>query len=161
LNRVRVDLKHRGIMPAQVEIEAARVHVRDFFVENIPIMFSLNLEDASLVPMVSYDEARRHLERAEAAIRRESYNEAMAEIAFAFHALIEEFETRISSVRGHSPYVFSEVSDYRPLHWVGNLGTLGGGSGPTILGGTRNLGDEWRQRELERFADEVSQALSL
>jgi hypothetical protein len=97
LNRVRVNLKHHGITPAPTEIEAARVHVRDFFVENIPIMFSLNLEEATLVPMVSYDAARGHLERAEAQIRQQAYNDGMTEIAFAFHAVIEEYETRMSS----------------------------------------------------------------
>ncbi len=98
LNRVRVDLKHRGIMPAQSEIESARLHVRDFFVENIPIMFSLNLEDASLVSIVQYDEARGHLEAAEAYARQQSYNDTITEIAYAFHALIEEYERRMSSV---------------------------------------------------------------
>lgn len=163
MNRVRVDLKHRGIMPAQVEIESARVHVRDFFVENIPIMFGLNLEDASLVPMVFYTEARGHLEQAEVQMKQHLYNDAMTKIAFAFHALIEEYETRISNTYGRSPYVFSQVSDYDPGHWGSGFGgTFGGVGGANIFGEpTTDLGDRWRQEELVRFANEVSQALGL
>jgi hypothetical protein len=163
LNRVRVNLKHRGIIPAQVEIEAARVHVRDFFVENIPNMFSLNLEDASLVSIVSYDEARGHLEQAETHMRQQSYNDAITDIAFAFHALIEEYETRMSSTYGRSPYVFSQVSSYNPLEGGGSFGSiLSGAGGASIFvgqtGGT--IGDQLRQQELVRFANEVSQAFA-
>lgn len=154
LNRVRVDLKHRGIMPAPSEIEAARVHVRDFFVENIPIMFSLNLEDTSLVPMVSYDEARGQLEQAEARMRQQAYNDAIAEIAFAFHALVEEYERRTSSVYGRSPYIFSAVSGYSvdPVRLL-----ILEAANPA--GNPRSLAGDFQQQALEQFAREVESAL--
>jgi hypothetical protein len=150
LNRVRVDLKHRGIMPAPIEIEAARVHVHDFFVENIPIMFSLNLEDASLVPMVPYDEARVHLEQAEVHIGQQAYTE----IAFAFHALIEEYERRMSSVYGRSPYIFSSVSGYSvdPVRLL----VL---QAANPAGNSRSLAGEFQQQALQQFALEVESAL--
>jgi hypothetical protein len=166
LNRLRVNLKHHGVMPAPSEIESARVHVHDFFLENIPIMFSLSLKEASLVPVVSYDSARGHLQQAEAHIGQQAYNDAMTEIAFAFHALIEEYETRISSTYGRSPYVFSQVSGYSPGFPGAGFGSiLGSGAGGPIgafIGPVaRNVGDRWRQEELVRFAGEVSEALTL
>jgi len=155
LNKVRVNLKHHGVMPAQTEIEAARVHVRDFFVENIPILFSLNLEDASLVPTVHYDEARGHLERADACIGRQAYNDALTEIAFAFHALIEEYEGRMSSVYGRSPYIFSAVSGYSVLDPLQRM-ILQAGS---PYGDPRNPVGDFQQQALEKFAREVGSAL--
>jgi hypothetical protein len=163
LNRVRVNLKHHGVVPAPTEIESARVHAHDFFVENIPIMFSLNLEDASLVSIVSYDEARGHLEAAEAYARQQSYNDTITEIAYAFHALIEEYERRMSSVYGRSPYLFSAVSGYvSPWDPVGLLNVQSSGplTGPlsiNLAAGPRPA--DVRQQALERFAHDVGPAL--
>jgi hypothetical protein len=155
LNRVRVDLKHRGIMPAQVEIEAARVHVRDFFVVNIPIMFNLSLEDASLVPIVRYDEARSHLEAAESHMRQQAYNDGITQIAFAFHALIEEYERQRSSVYGRSPYIFSAVSGFSMLDPLQRM-LLQAGS---AYGDMRDPASDFQLQALERFASEVGSAL--
>jgi hypothetical protein len=156
LNRVRVDLKHRGIMPAQVEIEAARVHVRDFFVVNIPIMFNLSLEDASLVPIVRYDEARSHLEGAESHMRQQAYNDGITQIAFAFHALIEEYERQRSSVYGRSPYIFSAVSGFSGLDPLQRM-ILQAGSpyGNALI----DPAGDFQRQALEKFAIEVGSAL--
>jgi hypothetical protein len=142
-------------MPAPSEIESARVHVHDFFVENIPIMFSVNLENASLVPMVSYVEARGYLEQAEVRMRQPACNDAITEIAFAFHALIEEYEGRMSSVYGRSPYIFSAVSGYSVLDPLQRM-ILQAGS---PYGDPRNPVGDFQQQALEKFAREVGSAL--
>jgi hypothetical protein len=155
LNDVRVNLKHRVIMPAPSEIESARVHVHDFFVDNIPIMFGLHLKDASLVPMVSYVEAKEHLEQAEVYVRRQSYKEGITEIAFAFHALIEEYERQMSSVYGRSPYIFSAVSGFSMLDPLQRM-LLQAGS---AYGDMRDPASDFQLQALERFASEVGSAL--
>ncbi len=88
-------------------------------------------------------------------MRQPSYGEAITKVAFAFHALIEEYERRMSNAYGQSPYVFSELSGFYP----------------SLLTDSRELFRETdatsgelereHKRAVVRFAEDVTQALAL
>lgn len=88
LNRTRVNLKHHAQVPSRATIEAARVHVRDFFIENTALILGVNFEDVSLSSIVTYDKPRTHLEQAERHMSAGEHEAAIKEIAFAFHYLV-------------------------------------------------------------------------
>src|SRR2546427_5027547 len=58
-SRIRANFKHHAILPSSTAIEDARVHVRDFLTENIPIVFGANFEDISLASTISFFERTR------------------------------------------------------------------------------------------------------
>jgi cellobiose-specific phosphotransferase system component IIA len=96
LNRARVSLKHHAIPPDRSVIEAARVHVHDFLVENTANIFGLNFEEVALSSLVSCSaEARAHLEKAESHMAAGEYDDAMGEIAYALHRLLNDHEAHV------------------------------------------------------------------
>jgi len=83
--------KHRAMLPSSVTIENARVHVRDFFTENVPIVCDgLKFEDIRLSMLVQDADTRRYLENADQHMTPGgNLDEAIGEIAYALHTLLE------------------------------------------------------------------------
>ncbi|MCW3076125.1 MAG: hypothetical protein JWO32_734 [Bacteroidetes bacterium] len=48
LNARRVNIKHRGLLPAKTEIEISRVNAGDFFTQNCKAQFDIEFTDISL-----------------------------------------------------------------------------------------------------------------
>jgi hypothetical protein len=98
LNRARVSFKHHAIPPAATVVDETRVHVRDFLTENVPIVFGMNLEDVHLSMLVQFSpRARAHLETAERQMVAGEYDEAIGEIAYAFHTLLTDHERNLEA----------------------------------------------------------------
>ncbi len=100
LSRVRANFKHHTILPSPSALEDARVHVRDFFTENAPIVFGVNLEDISLASTVSFERTRAYLEEAEKHMTDSLFDEAIGKIALAFAILLVDYEA--SRLQGRS-----------------------------------------------------------
>ena len=60
LNARRVNLKHRGLLPAKSEIEISRVNTIDFFQQNTFTQFNVEFDDISLIELVSYGKVREY-----------------------------------------------------------------------------------------------------
>lgn len=106
LNRARVELKHNGILLSKLDIEGFRVNAADFFEENTPIVFGIQLNDVSLTELVQYKKARDYLKKAEKALKQNKREDALDNVAFAFEQLIRDYESTKIGKFGRSIFRF-------------------------------------------------------
>jgi hypothetical protein len=151
LNRVRVALKHHGVMPAPESIEEARVNTSDFFRENTHSMFDIAFEAISLSSVVQHETARGYLLAAEKLMYQRdttdaNYEEAAGEIAIALRILLADYRGKTESP--HSGLMFGRSWSSSPLQ-LRSIEARGG------VGIPRDAADM-----LERFAQEVAESVS-
>lgn len=86
LNKARVALKHHGIMPSRVDIDAFKVSSYSFFQENTPLVFGVAFDELSLADLIEDEKCREHLRQAEKNLVAEQFNDSLdnSGIAFAF-----------------------------------------------------------------------------
>jgi hypothetical protein len=143
LNTARVNLKHHASLPGPDILEEARIQSRTFFIENTPILFGVNFEDISLSALVtSSDLARAHLECADRHMNSGDYDDALGEIAYAFHRLLNQHETYWRDRR-------SARGGKRALH----LDSVQTGSSVPLL--SMFLSNPLAGRDITRFMQEV------
>jgi hypothetical protein len=100
LTNLRVSLKHHASLPGPDVVAEARTLTRSFFVDNTPIIFGVNFEDIALSSLVTAsDEARAHLVNAERHMTDVKYDDAIGEIAYALHRLLNDHEARLRESR--------------------------------------------------------------
>jgi len=92
LNVRRVNLKHKGILPAKQDLEISRVNVTDFFEQNSKIQFGINFKDISLINLVAYDSVRQYLEMSQKALAQNKFEDSIENVAYAFFDLIHTYE---------------------------------------------------------------------
>jgi len=134
LNKARISLKHHGIIPSKLDIEAFRATATSFFEENTPPIFGIEFGAISMVALVRCPEARTSLEEASRLITKGKRTEAINMIAIAFHQIIEDYEKCNSMPPRGSPFTFIE-------------------SFSSIGSSDMNLGD--KQRKLADFVEKV------
>lgn len=146
LNRVRVALKHHGVMPSPAAVEEARVNVSNFFRENTQPIFGIDFETVSLTGVVQHTEARRHLVAAEGLMdsTNPNYDEAAGEIAIALQILLDDYQRETDAP--HDTFMFGR-SPFRSL----DLRSITSRGGVSV--------SPHAERELERFADAVQESV--
>jgi hypothetical protein len=95
-NNARVEVKHRGTLPSQHDVEGFRATVTNFLVETTPELFQIDFNRISLSSLVRADDVRSALQAAEAAAEAGQYGEALEHAAKAFHLSLRNhrwFET--------------------------------------------------------------------
>jgi hypothetical protein len=102
LNKARVGLKHHGILPSKLDIEAFRASAANFFEENTPTVFKIEFSDISLIDLVQCEDTKNELKEAETMLRESRVEDALENVAFAFAQLIDDYESRKSEQYGHS-----------------------------------------------------------
>ena len=112
LNKARVGLKHHGILPSKLDIEAFRASATNFFEENTPTVFKIEFSDISLIDLVQCEDVKNKLKEAETMIGESKVADAIENVAFAFAQLIDDYESRKSEQYGCSA-LFSDGS-YMP-----------------------------------------------
>ena len=110
LNAARVGLKHQGIRPSAAEAEGLRLAVREFLIENTPTIFGVSLESVSIVDLVRFPGARRHLREAESLLAQGDTGGAMISVVQGFQSTIDEYEKEAVQAHGRSPFSF--VGDF-------------------------------------------------
>lgn len=108
LNTLRVNLKHQGIRPDELEIESSRVSTTNFFEKSTPIIFNIDFGRISMIDLVRYIPAREGLKEATTLMEQQKFEDALAKIAIAFDQIIENYESRIASRFGTSPFYFGK-----------------------------------------------------
>jgi hypothetical protein len=121
LNKVRVGLKHSGILPSRDEIEGLRASVTNFFEDNTPIVFGIPFGEISMVNLVSSEEARKLLQCAETKIVGGNIEEVFPDLALAFYHIVDEHEQSQRNKFGESPYSFETH-----FHKLRNIPIVGG-----------------------------------
>lgn len=106
LNNRRVNLKHKGLLPAKSEIEISRINAIDFFEQNTINQFGINFSDISLIDLVAYTEVKKYLKIAEERLANNNNDECISNTACAFVELLSTYEQNKSYFLGHSPFFF-------------------------------------------------------
>jgi len=145
LSRVRGELKHHGILLSKLDIEGFRVNATNFFEENTPIVFGIELHDVSLAELVQYEKARDYLKEAEKALKEDNREDALGEVACAFEELIRDYESTKTGEFGRSPFFFVRDMTFLSSFHLGLDGLM---AGPNF--------DEHGMRE---FVDKVRESL--
>lgn len=139
LNKARVNLKHYGIIPSELDIESFRATTAAFFYDNCPVIFDIDFNDVSLIDIIKYERPRNQLIEAKNNFEKKLIDKALINIILSFDYLISDYEeSKRDKVHG-SPFFFGE--DMRSLgRFRFNLGSF----------------DYKENRGIERFADKIS-----
>jgi len=106
LNNSRVALKHHGTLPTKQDIEAFRASAINFFEDNTPLVFGIELDSISMVNLIKYEAVKTRLKQAEVFKEESDLEKAMVEIVIAFEQLLDSYEASKRSQFGRSPFFF-------------------------------------------------------
>ncbi len=106
LNTRRVNLKHRGILPARQDIEVSRVNVSDFFAQNVMTEFNMDFTCISLVDLITFPTVRKYAMESEKAYLENNMSLAVENSAKAFAELLEAYESPMTGETRQSPFFF-------------------------------------------------------
>lgn len=113
VNKTRVSLKHYGIQPHKEEVEHAATAVRNLLADETPRLFGVNLDDVSLAAFVTSDVGARAIQMAEEHWAEGKAEEAFADLAEAFAAVISDYQEDKVGLDDQS--VFDSMGTFR-LH---------------------------------------------
>lgn len=108
LNNRRVNLKHKGLLPAKSEIEISRINTVDFFEQNTFTQFEIKFSEISLIDLVSCPTVKKYLEIAEESLAKNNTENCISNTACAFEELLSTYERSKTYFIGHSPFFFGE-----------------------------------------------------
>lgn len=122
LNKARVALKHHGIFPSDLDIESFRASTTSFFQDNTRLVFSVALEEVSLIEFVSLESAREKLKEALDQIQGGDTLAALDNIALAFTKMIADYEDRKRNKFYTSPFYFGKSMTFLSSFHMGFSG---------------------------------------
>lgn len=108
LNTRRVNLKHKGLLPAKSEIAVSRINTMDFFEQNTFEQFGITFSEISLINLVTYPEVRKYLKLAVDNLAKDNNEDCIGNVACAFDELLSTYATSKSQFYGRSPFFFGE-----------------------------------------------------
>lgn len=129
LNKARVALKHHGTFPSNLDIESFRASATNFFQDNTPVVFGLNLADVSLIEFVNPESSRKKLKDAQLDSQNGDIPAALDKIALAFAEMVADYEERKRVGYHGSPFYFGRDLTFHSSFFMG------------IDTGSNNLGD--------------------
>lgn len=91
-NNARVEVKHRGTLPSQHDVEGFRATVTTFLIELTPELFDIIFDAISLSSLVQADGVRSALQAAETAVQIDQFGEALEQAAKAFHLSLRNYQ---------------------------------------------------------------------
>lgn len=119
LNAARVALKHQGIRPSRVDVEAFRATATTFFAENTPRVFGIPFASISLIDLVAYEAVHITLKETQQQISEGRFKDALSSCRLAFHLLLDQYESTIRNHFGLSPFPFAVNRGYFRFHSTG------------------------------------------
>jgi hypothetical protein len=114
LNNRRINLKHKGLIPAKIEVETSRVNSTDFFIQNTPIIFRMEFDEISLFDLIKFEKCKSHLRKSQDALNHLKFEQCVEEVTTAFYALMDEYK---SSKIGWGPKTHF---DFTEEIWIDN-----------------------------------------
>jgi len=107
LNARRVNIKHKGLLPAKSEIEISRVNTIDFFNQNTKTQFGIDFHEISLQELIKYPIVKKYLNGSQKFLEKSQFGESIEKAAFAFDELISTYESN-KHHWGASPFFFGD-----------------------------------------------------
>jgi len=132
-NSARVNLKHRGVRPAHVEIEGFRVNAIDFLSETSLNVLGLEFAKISLTGLIRSNKVRAFLEKAEAALASQEWGTSLSEAKLAFEYAMSEYATRSRTGSESSWRGFNLSGTFSPLFIDAELEAALGRAGRGLL----------------------------
>jgi hypothetical protein len=108
MNRSRVELKHHGILPSRLDMDAFRANVTSFFEDSCLMVFGIDFNSISLVNLIQYASVRTTLDKANKLIEAGKTENAIAKITIAFTQLLDEYESKTQTDFGRSLFSFDQ-----------------------------------------------------
>ena len=105
LNARRVNIKHKGLLPAKSEIEISKVNTIDFFDQNTKVQFNINFDEITLIELITFPKVKKYLAIAQNALNKENINDCIENAAYAFEELLHGYEQN-KTFWGKSPFFF-------------------------------------------------------
>lgn len=117
-NTLRVNLKHKGLIPARIEIETSRVNTSQFFEQNTETTFGIKFSDISLFELIKFDKPKSLLISAEQHLTKHEFQESFLNIAESFEELLLEYKSnKIRWNRGNLFDFSNKISIDRYSSW--------------------------------------------
>jgi hypothetical protein len=107
LNARRVNMKHKGLLPAKSELEISKVNTIEFFDQNTQTQFGIDFKDISLIELIGYEKVRTYLTKSQSALNNGIIDKCVECVAYAFDELLRSYESNKTSW-GKSPFFFGE-----------------------------------------------------
>src|SRR5882757_6643613 len=115
LNNRRIALKHKGIIPANTEVEASRVNATDFFNENTKKIFDFDFSEVSLFDLIKFPECKKLLTEANQYLANEKIDDCIESVTTAFYELIREYKENKDYFGGaRTHFDFAEKAKFYP-----------------------------------------------
>jgi len=103
LNARRVNMKHKGLLPAKSELEISKVNTIDFFDQNTISQFGIDFKDISLIELIGYQKVKDYLNKSQIALNENKPEVSIENVAYAFDELLYSYEQN-KSTWGSSPF---------------------------------------------------------
>ena len=113
LNMRRVNLKHKGFIPARVEVEASRIGTTEFFNENCTKQFGIEFKDISLIELVNDKKTQNYLHGAAKQLELGEMSKCMESVTECFYELIDTYKKSKGNFYNKTPLDFIEKTEYR------------------------------------------------
>jgi hypothetical protein len=117
-NLRRVNLKHKGLIPAKIEVEASRVNAMDFFDQNTSRIFGIEFSDVSLIELVKFTKTKEYLTVSQFQLDANDIVKSIENATFSFNYLLQEYKgTKVDKwLRTHFSFTRSiRLSRYTSL----------------------------------------------
>jgi hypothetical protein len=92
LNSRRVNLKHKGLIPARIEIETSRVNTTDFFEQNTKTTFGIEFSEISLLELIKFEKVKSLLKIAQEKLNVKDYENSYLNAVISFEELLSEYK---------------------------------------------------------------------
>lgn len=92
LNARRVNLKHKGLVPAVIEVEASKINTIDFFEQNSKSTFGIEFSEISLLNLIKFEKTRNSLKLSQEEINTNNFKESIKNSLIAFDELLKDYK---------------------------------------------------------------------
>lgn len=108
LHKSRNQLKHNGIKPSKIDLNAFRSTANDFFNQNCSGLFGVDFDQISLIDLILYKSVKNELELALNNANLNKVEDAMDNLRKSFEILVSEY----LSEKGHDPLSIGKSYHY-------------------------------------------------
>jgi hypothetical protein len=92
LNSRRVNLKHKGLIPARIEVETSKVNATDFFEQNTKLVFGFDFSEISLIDLIKFSNTQELLALAQKNLDKNSISDCIENATLSFNYLLLEYK---------------------------------------------------------------------
>lgn len=112
LNSRRVNLKHKGLVPAKIEVESSRVSTTDFFEQNTKTTFDIEFSEISLFELIKFSETKRLLILSQDFLNKNKIESCVENVTMSFYELLLEYKENKKGLDNRTHFSFTKKIRY-------------------------------------------------